>query len=206
MPTPQFAHLIEGYVDDQETAFADWRDWCASLPNSGQIDHTIGASDDGRMVVFIFGNSATAPSLGLKDERTKQRPFSHFKEPAILYESERVDASLFGPWEDAGCVQLIHGRARHIDRLETLTQKMREEVRETCPDVLGHVMIHYEDNRFTEAIYFTSEEDALSAERNRSARLGALSRQWEELVDDLSFVGIEVAGRSGRRDDTRKVR
>lgn len=200
VPRLRFAQVIEGYVDDRETALIDWNDWCASLPSSGEINHTIGSSDDGRIVVLIFGDSATA--LGDEGSKLSAQPFSHFKGPAIVYESERIDASLFGPWEDAGCVQLIHGRARHIDRLEGLTQEMLAEVRETCPDVLGHVMIHYEDNRFTEAIYFTSEEDARSEERNRSTRLEVLTRQWEELVDDLSFVGIEVAGRAARGADS----
>jgi hypothetical protein len=65
-------------------------------------------------------------------------------------------------------------------------------VREGRPDIIGGLMLHTDDGRFVQAIYFRSEEDARKGEATEPpAEVRAELEEGWKLMGDVTYFDIK---------------
>lgn len=134
----------------------------------GFLGSTSGVTQDGRIITLARFESEEAA------QRNSSRPEQDawWTETSRLFDGEvtfhdgtRVDVDLVGDPDRAGFVQVIQGRSTDPERVRALMRENPDAMAAQRPDVLGSVTVEYDDNAYTTAIYFTSEEEARAGER-----------------------------------------
>ncbi|NYJ08576.1 hypothetical protein [Petropleomorpha daqingensis] len=164
-----FAQVIQGRTSDLEGIKRASDRWVAELAPgaTGWLGSTAGTTDDGRFVVVARFESAEAarrnsdrPEQGRWWEET-----SRSLEDVTFMDSEDVLVELAGDPAQAGFVQVMQGRVTDADRARKIMAELPPDLMAKYrPDVLGSVMIGAPDGRWTQVVYFTSEEEARAAE------------------------------------------
>src|SRR4051794_1972769 len=163
-----FAQVIQGRTADPDSIRRDTARWVQELsPGAeGWLGSTAGVTDDGRFVVVVRFESAEAA------RRNSDRPeqgrwweeISRSMEDVTFLDSEDVTVELSGDPERAGFVQVMQGQVTDPDRARKIMAEMPPDLMARYrPDVLGSVMIS-DGGRWTQVVYFSSEEEARAAE------------------------------------------
>jgi hypothetical protein len=165
-----FAQIIQGRTSDPDALRAATDRWMEELaPGAdGWLGSTAGVTDDGRVVVVVRFESADAarrnsdrPEQGRWWEGTGQL----FDGEVAFLDSDDVTVELSGDPEQAGFVQVMQGQVTDPDRARKIMAELPPDVMARYrPDVLGSVMIGSADGRWTQVVYFTSEDEARAAE------------------------------------------
>lgn len=58
------------------------------------------------------------------------------------------------------------------------------------PDVIGGMLAWHDGDRFTDTVYFTSEEEARRGEQQMAESAPSEFHDWGELVEDVSFLDL----------------
>jgi hypothetical protein len=166
-----FAQVIQGRTADPDSIRKATDRWVQELaPGAeGWLGATAGVTDDGRFVVVVRFESAEAarrnsdrPEQGRWWEETSRS----FDGEVTFLDSDDVTVEMSGDPQQAGFVQVMQGRVTDPDRARKVMADMPPDVMARYrPDVLGSVMIGSDDGRWTQVVYFTSEEEARAAER-----------------------------------------
>jgi len=158
-----FAQVIQGRISDAEGLRAALDRWLQDVrPGAiGWLGSTVGITDDGTFVALARFESVQAA------ERNAERPEQSrwWEETSRLFEgdvsfrdSEDVTVELQGDPDRAGFVQVMQGRVTDAARAKEVMARMPSDVMAAFrPDVLGSVMIGYDDGAWTQVLYFTSE-------------------------------------------------
>lgn len=134
----------------------------------GFLGSTSGVTQDGRFITLARFESEEAA------QRNSSRPEQDawWTETSRLFDGEvtfhdgtRADVDVVGDPDRAGFIQVIQGRSTDPERVRALMRENPDAMAAQRPDVLGSVTVEYDDNAYTTAIYFTSEEEARAGER-----------------------------------------
>ncbi len=79
-------------------------------------------------------------------------------------DSGDVTVDVHGDPDQAGFVQVMHGRASDLDRARELMAQNPDEMAAFRPDVIGSVTVGHEGGAYTLAFYFTAEQAARDGE------------------------------------------
>jgi hypothetical protein len=165
-----FVQVIEGKVADPELLRRQTEKWSAELKPgaSGYLGSTSGITPDGRSILLARFDSEDAAKAN--NDRPEQGAWWAETAPAFdgevtFHDCRQVDTMFGGGSNDAGFVQIIHGRARDESAMRARMAEMESELREHRPDILGGIVAYHGDGGFTQAVYFTSEKAAREAER-----------------------------------------
>ena len=182
-----FIQVITGTVADLEGLERQVERWQQEVrPGAiGYLGTTAGVADDGRVVVLARFESEEAARRN--SQRTEQGNWWAETEKCLdsvsFLESMAVDTLLGGGKNNAGFVQVMRGRVLDLERFSALGGRKGEieaALRRARPDVLGDVMVVTADGSYFDAVYFSSEAEARSAEaRPLPAEMAAL---MEELM------------------------
>ena len=186
-----FVQIIQGQVDDPSALQAALDRWVSDLAGgaTGWLGSTAGVTDDGRVVVVARFESADAarrnserPEQGRWWEEARQ---VFDGEPTFL-DSDDVLVELAGDPGQAGFVQVMQGQVTDYDRARKVMASLPPDaMAQFRPDVLGSVMIGHDDGRWTQVVYFTSEDDA---------RAGEVKPPPAEMAEAMQEIGSLTVG------------
>ena len=84
--------------------------------------------------------------------------------PAEFRESEDITVFERGDLDQATFVQVMEGRLHDVEAARAFAAESADMLAGERPDLLGDVQIIYPDGRFTDVVYFVSEEAARKGE------------------------------------------
>jgi hypothetical protein len=166
-----FVQMIQGRTGDPGAVRAQldkWRDEVAPGAD-GWLGSTSGVTADGRVVALARFESAEAARRN--SERPEQDAWwagmaACFDGEPEFHDSTWVQADQPGDPDAAGFVQVMQGRTKDLGRgRELMSIDGDVDWNEYRPDILGTLMINYDDDGWAMAIYFTSEADARAGEQ-----------------------------------------
>jgi hypothetical protein len=184
-----FVQVIRGRVTDPEQVHAALDRWSGQLAAGAQgwLGSTAGVAGDGRFVALARFESAEAARRN--SDRPEQGQW--WAETAQLFTGEvtfrdsgDVTVDVHGDPDQAGFVQVMHGRASDLERARELMAQNPDDWTAFRPDVIGSVTVGHEGGSYTLAFYFTSEQAARDGESKQPPP--RLKAQMEEL-DQLNI-------------------
>jgi hypothetical protein len=186
-----FAQVIQGRTSDPEGLRAAMDRWMAELqPGAvGWLGSTMGVTDDGQALAVARFESAEA--AGRNAQRQEQTAWWEatqglFEGDVTFQDSEDVTVEMTGDPDRAGFVQVMTGQVTDYARAKEIMARFdREAMARQRPEVLGTAIIGHDQGRWTQLIYFTSEEAAREGERREA------SPQFAAMREEL--MGISVA-------------
>ena len=191
-----FIQVIQGKVNDAAGLRTQMDRWLKELaPGAeGYLGTTGGVAEDGTGIFLARFESEEAARAN--SERPEQGEW--WKETAGYFDGEvsfrdctEVDTYLQGGSDEAGFVQVMQGRSPDKDRLRQLEAEFLPKLQEMRPDVLGGVNT-WDGDRFVNAVYFRSEEEARKGEASVSDDAGGEEMaDWASLIEDLTYIDLK---------------
>jgi hypothetical protein len=169
-----FMQVINGKVRDAGLLRRQSERWRQELkPGAvGYLGSTTGVTPDGRAIILARFESEEAaransgrPEQGAWWAETE----AAFDGAPAFSDCREVDAIFGGGSNDAGFVQVIQGRAKDQAEMRRRLSEMESQLRQRRPDILGMTIGWHGDGGFTQAVYFSSEDDARQQEKATEA-------------------------------------
>ncbi|MFP3900648.1 MAG: hypothetical protein ACLFXM_07315 [Acidimicrobiia bacterium] len=164
-----FVQVIRGEAADPAALRRQFGKWGEELrPGASGFDSAIqGVTDDGRFIALVCFESAEAARAN--SERPEQGEWwqetaSALRGEPVFIDCNEVDTFLAGPSTEVGFVQAMQGGPADRSRLQELDQSFEAVAGEHRPEVIGGLRAWHSDGRFTQAVYFTSEDAARAGE------------------------------------------
>lgn len=196
-----FVQVIEGKTSDAAGLRRHLDQWIdeMSAGADGYLGTTGGVSADGRAVLlarFEDEDAATRNSDRPEQSAWWNETAKCFDGDVIFRNCHEVDLLFEGGSDNAGFVQVMQGTALDKERLRALEQAEAEKIRDVRPDLIGGITA-WDGDVFTQAAYFTCEEEARRHEAAMDARRRADGAgdagdagAWQELVADMIFIDL----------------
>jgi hypothetical protein len=193
-----FVQIIEGHIGGPSQMHAALDRWALDVAPqaSGWLGSTAGVTEDGRFVLlarFESEDTARHNSDRVKQGQWWSETSKLFADEPIFHNSSAVDADLQGDPDQAGFVQVIHGRTSDPARARQLMSNDSPQWAGFRPDIIASLGISHENGRYTMVLYFTSEAEAREGERKEvPAELKPLMTEMESLeVGKPEFLDIK---------------
>lgn len=190
-----FAQVIRGKAADAGSMRAAMDRWQEQLREGaiGWLGTTAGVADDGDFVAVARFESAEAARAN--SERPEQDAWwremvGHLDGEPTVRDCERVEIWPAEPSDDAGFVQVLEGRISDPDRALQLMRDAGEAVARARPDIVGGLIALSPDGRFTQVVYFTSEEEARKGEAAEAPELDEQMAESMSLLGDVTYVDL----------------
>ncbi|MEP6816905.1 MAG: hypothetical protein ABI873_15285 [Marmoricola sp.] len=184
-----FVQVIQGKVSDAAKVRAQLDKWVSEVsPGAvGWLGSTSGVTEDGRVVALVRFESEEAAQQN--SDRPEQSAWWEgmaglFTGEPVFHNSTSVEADTPGDPAQAGFVQVMQGRTSDPDRARELMAEDPTDRQATRPDILGTLNVGHDNDAWTMAIYFTSEEDARKAEQREP------SPEMQQLMKQLNALSI----------------
>jgi hypothetical protein len=166
-----FVQMIQGRVSDADAVRAQLDKWREEVsPGAvGWLGSTGGVTADGRLVALVRFESEEAAQRN--SDRPEQGAWwegmaACFDGEPVFHNSNWVQADEPGDPDKAGFVQVMQGRTKDVQRgRELMNSDSEVDWNEFRPDILGTLMVNYDDDGWAMAIYFTSEAEARAGEQ-----------------------------------------
>lgn len=184
-----FVQVIQGRVSDPSRVRAQLDKWVTEVaPKAvGWLGSTSGVTEDGRLVALArFESEQAAQSNSDRPEQS-----AWWQEMAALLEGEptfhnstSVDVDTPGDPSQAAFVQVMQGRSTDPDRVRELMANDPPDWAAYRPDILGTISIWHDEDAWTMAIYFASEEAAREGERKDPPP------ELEEMMKEMEALSV----------------
>jgi hypothetical protein len=190
-----FVQVIQGRTRDAAGLKGQLDRWVDDLSGGakGYLGSTAGVADDGTAILLARFESEEAARAN--SDRPEQGAWwaeteKYFDGDVTFVDSSEVDVTMAGGSNDAGFVQVMQGRVTDKDRVKAFEDEFMPKLAEMRPDVMGSIRA-WDGDRFTEAIYFTSEEAARKGEAEMTSGEGAEGMaEFDTLFDDLTYIDL----------------
>jgi hypothetical protein len=204
-----FMQIIEGTTNDAEGLRRQHERWQQDVAPAaeGFLGVTGGVAADGTVILlarFEDEKSASRANAGPEQDAWWNETAKYFDGDPTVRGTTDVELQQGGGSDAAGFVQVISGRVRDRARLVEIETKLMSKMQEMRPDVIGSVRA-WDGDRFTEAIYFTSEADARAGEATMGESMGgggdqvsedvegeplATMAELESLMEDVAYIDL----------------
>ncbi|MDQ4143375.1 MAG: hypothetical protein M3198_06470 [Actinomycetota bacterium] len=191
-----FVQVIHGKVRDPEAIRKQLQKWEQEVkPGAeGFLGLTAGATDDGEFVSVVrFESEEAAQKNGSRPEQDEwwRETSQNFEGEASFHNYDQTRLGSGGGSDDAGFVQVIHGKMSDIQRSNELADQFESEGRKHRPDMIGSVDCWSADGGYTTAIYFTSEAEAREGEsKEMPENLKAAMEEMMSLAEETRFLDL----------------
>jgi hypothetical protein len=183
-----FVQVLRGHATDREGVMRMLDQWKTELSPTaeGWLGTTAGVTDDGRFIgSFRFEDAELAQRNSDRAEQTAWwNEFSKFVDSPRFWDCTEVDTHRKGGSDDAGFVQVIMCRVLHPQEFRNEVNSMAASPR---ADVIGSI-VAWQGSRFTEFVYFTSEEEARAGERGEHQQ-ASLELIWPR-TEDIEYFDL----------------
>ena len=189
-----FVQVFQGKVSDADLWARQVEKWSKEIKpkTTGFLGFTTGTTADGHMITIVRFESEEKARVdselaeqGAWFEQTTQA----FDGEITFHDCAQVDFLLAGGSDEAGFVQVMQGRAKDQQKMRGLQKDMEAALRELRPDLLGATIAWHGDGGFTQASYFTSEQEARANEQ-ASARSPLFEQLMSLIHGDLTFYDL----------------
>jgi hypothetical protein len=191
-----FIQVIQGQATNPEGLRAQLDRWGAELaPGAeGWLGSTGGVTDDGRFIAVVrFQSEELARRNSDRPEQDAwwARTATHLADVSF-HDSARVHTYRDGGSDRAGFVQVIQGHTDAMERLAEVGRAEEQTLAERAPHILGMTVAEHADRPgdFTQTVYFTSEEEARRAERERPVEEEPRRQEIFSLMTDLRYFDL----------------
>jgi hypothetical protein len=191
-----FVQVIQGQVTDRDEVHDMFDRWATDVGPSagGWLGTTAGVTAGGVFVAlarFESEDDARRNSDRPEQDQWWAQTSKLFDGEVTFRDSVEVDEFLRGGSDDAGFVQVITGQARDVERMKELNQEYAQYAH-LRPDLIGGVIVLHPDELFTQAVYFTSEEEARAAEgQEPPEELKAVMDEENALISGIAYIDID---------------
>ena len=165
-----FVQTIRAKTSDPNAIRAAMERWMTDLAPgaAGWLGTTGGVTEDGQL--FVMARFESEEAARANSNRPEQDAFwsdvaAKLDGEATFEDSTDVWVQASGNPDAAGFVQVILGRNADLARTNQLMVDHLPEMAEMRPDILGTVTVGHDGDRYTSAIYFTSEAEARVGEK-----------------------------------------
>ncbi|MEV4415054.1 hypothetical protein [Catellatospora sp. NPDC049609] len=180
-----FVQVIRGRATDPAALHEALEVWVRDLsPDAeGWLGSTGGVTADGRAMLLARFDSPEAARRN--SERPEQdawwRETSQLVTDPVFADGKQVRTYLGAGSDDAGFVQVAHGTTTDPGRLLDTVERLSTNLRIFRPELIGGTVVLHHDHTFTEAVYFTTLEQAREGEQLRlpPELQGAIDRMTE---------------------------
>jgi hypothetical protein len=183
-----FVQVLRGGATDRGGLVRQLERWPQELAGGaeGWLGTTAGITDDHRFIAsFRFQTQELARQNSDREEQTQWwNETSRYLDTPRFWDCVLVQEYKGGGSDDAGFVQVIQGRVVDPEGYRHQAMSMGGTPRD---DVIGG-LIAWDGSRFTEFVYFTSEEEARAGERSEG-HTTALEKVWP-LTGDLQYFDL----------------
>ena len=189
-----FVQVFQAKVRDADLWSRRVETWRSEIKpkTTGFLGFTSGTTADGDMITVVrFTSEETAQADSDLPEQGSwfEEASGAFDGEVTFHDCPEVDVLLSGGSNDAGFVQIMQGRAKDQRQMRGRTKEMESELRKIRPDLIGATMAWHGDGGFTEAAYFTSQEEARTYEQAMAG--SPFYTHFMSLIDgDLSFYDL----------------
>ena len=186
-----FVQVIQGRTKDPAALREQWEKWDRELKATatGFLGGTAGVTADGEFIALVrFEDEAAARANSDRAEQSDwwTETAQRLDEP-LFHDCTVVDLVHEGGSDDAGFVQVIQGRVTDVDKAREIDTGMQEWLRSVRPDVIGGIVAwHPENGRFTNAMYFSSEAEARTKEKETSN-----APEFAQYMDEYQAISAE---------------
>lgn len=185
-----FVQVIQAKAKDAAGLRKQWERWDQELKPAakGYLGSTAGVTADGQFIALVrFENEEAARANSDSTEQSAwwEETAQYLGDP-MFHDCTLVDLMNDGGSDDAGFVQVIQGKTTDVERARELDNATQSQMNEMRPDVIGGIVAwHPQNGRFTNAIFFTSEAEARSKERESSSspEFQEFMKEWEAISD-----------------------
>lgn len=196
-----FVQILRGRATDPVALKRQLDRWLGELsPGAdGWLGSTGGVTEDARFIAsFRFDSQQAAQINSDRSEQTRWwNETSQYLDAPRFWDCTLVEEYKGGGSDEAGFVQVIQGRVLDPAGFREAALSMGGTPRD---DVIGGV-VAWDGSRFTEVVYFTSEEEARKGERSEP-HTAALELIWPR-TQDLEYFDLRepwfASPRSGDR-------
>ena len=184
-----FAQVIQGKTKNPE-GFQELQDkWDKELkPRAkGFVGMTGGVSPDGTVVLVVrFESEADAQANSDRPEQGAwwEETAKLFTDEPTFHNSTSVEVDTPGDPSQAGFVQVMQGRTSDPERARELMANDPTDWSDFRPEILGTVNIGYEEDAWTMAIYFTSEEAAREGEQKEPPP------EMQKMMEEMNSLSV----------------
>lgn len=191
-----FIQVIQGRTDQPRELRVAMERWVEALaPGAeGWLGLTGGVTEDGRFLVTarFASEEAARRNSDRADQDQWWAETSKLLDDVAFHDCADVETLLGGGSDEAGFVQVMHGRVRDVDRLKELNAEAETMLREHRPDILGLTGAYADDGTCTEVVYFTSEARARENEaKEPPADVAARLEEMMSLIGDLTYYDLK---------------
>src|SRR3954470_17211635 len=140
-----FVQIIQGKVKDADLLARQSERWVAEIKPGvkGYLGSTTGVTPDGRAITIARFESADAAATNsdnaLQTAWWNETSKAYDGEPTFI-DCTDVDTMLCGGSNDAGCVQVVQGRATDQAAMRKEMGSMETSLRSARPDTLGRAI------------------------------------------------------------------
>jgi hypothetical protein len=181
-----FLQVFRGQVGDRDAARVCLGRWVDTL-GSGWLGTTAGVTEDGRSVTLARFSSPDAAAPTPARDTWWEEMSALSSEPLAVQDCPEVMTQLRGDSPEAGFVQVLQGRITDLDRLQRTLAAASPWQSVARPDIIGGLLGLHGDGRFTQAVYFTSEQAAQAGECAPVDDTGT-----DPLVEDLTWFDLRT--------------
>jgi hypothetical protein len=188
-----FVQVIHGTVDDADLFRRQTERWAEELEPSapGFLGSTSGVTPDGRAIILArFESEADARANSDRHEQAAwwNETEKAFRGPVTFHDCRRVDTLLDRDCNQTGFVQIIQGSTKKEPQLRARLRAAEPEIGQRRPEILGMTVAWHGDGSFTQAVYFTSEQQARRGERVSDA--DEVRQDLMALVDQPTYFDL----------------
>lgn len=166
-----FIQMVQGACTHQDDMRMLVDDWCGEMADQpGWLGGTYGFTDDNSFVGVVRWDTRAA-CQAYCDRMDAAWWWAGACEvmdgmPEV-HQSDDVTMMLEGGSDDAGFVQIMHGKVGDADLLRKMStdQEMTAMLHQARPDIIGSTLLIEDDGTFVETISFTDEESARIGEK-----------------------------------------
>jgi hypothetical protein len=193
-----FVQIIQGRTQDGAGLRRQMERWLKDLkPGAkgwlGTTSGVAGGGEAGEAIAIVrFESEEAAKANSARPEQGAwwNEMEKCFDGAVTFHDCAEVDSFRAGGSDDAGFVQVMQGKADRA-ALRELDAQFDAQLSELRPDVIGGTRAWHGDGSYTEAVYFTSQEEARKGE---SQQLPAGAQKVMDTllttVKDLHFLDL----------------
>jgi hypothetical protein len=194
-----FVQVIRGRVHDIPTLDRLMARWLEELAPTadGWLGMTSGVTDDGELATVVrFASREAADRNGARPEQDAwwQEVAKVFDAPPAFLDSEEIVLLGGGGTDAAGFVQVMEGRITDLDAFRAAVQRWAASAPTELgrSDLLGATSIVDADaGRFTQVVYFSSEEEARAGEQaEMPEEIAEQMAAFDAAVEDIVYLDL----------------
>lgn len=192
-----FLQVIQGRVTNPQEVRAALDRWVDDLSPgaTGWLGSTVGVTEESLLIATVrFTSQRTARANSSRPEQDEW-----WSETAPLFDGDpafhdytETRLSRGGGSDDAGFVQVMHGKVNNPQKAKEMAEDMEDQVANTRPDVIGSVDCWKDNGGFTTLIYFTSEAEARENEsKEMPAEAQEQMAEWQAITEKIEYYDLK---------------